>query len=87
MRRAYSAAVFSFPPPEHEKVKEGLRLHPSVLTFGRIIAACGLRFPADPRSRLGAYDVFSATAFLKMWRVICCGSLLKTGSSVYLAGS
>jgi len=47
----------------------------------------GLRFPADPRSRLGAYDVFSATAFLTMWRVIGWGSLLKTGSSVYLAGS
>jgi len=69
------------------KEVEGLRLDPSVLTFGRIIAACGLRFPADPRSRLGACDVFSATAFLKMWRVIRCGSLLKTGSSVYLAGS
>ena len=69
------------------KEVEGLRLDPSVLIFSRIIAACGLRFPADPRSRLGACDVFSATAFLKMWRVICCGSLLKTGSSVYLAGS
>lgn len=66
---------------------EGVRLPPSMLTFGRIIAARGLRFPADPRSRLRTCDVFSATAFLTMWRVIGCGSLLKTGSSVYLAGS
>ena len=69
------------------KEVEGLRLDPSVLTFGRIIAAGGLRFPADPRPRLVACGVFSATAFLEMWRIICCGSLLKTSSSVYLAGS
>jgi hypothetical protein len=58
-----------------------------MLTFDRIIAACGLRFPAYPRSRLEACDVSSATAFLEMWRIICCGSLLKTSSSACLAGS
>jgi len=58
-----------------------------MLTFDRIIAACGLRFPAYLRSRLVACGVLSATAFLEMWRIICCGSLLKSGSSVCLAGS
>jgi hypothetical protein len=58
-----------------------------MLTFDRIMPASGLRFPACPRSRLEACDVFSATAFLEMWRIICCGSLLKTSSSACLAGS
>jgi len=48
---------------------------------------CRTGFPTYPRSRLGACDVFSATAFLRMWRVIHNGPLFKPGSSVCLAGS
>jgi len=71
------------------KVKEGVRLPPSKLTFHRIRSSKdgSGRLPDLSTSTVCTCGVVSTTAFLKMWRVICCGSLLKTGSSVYLAGS